>query len=93
MISGFGFASPWGKLQILLDNPFWRWDLALRIRRSGDYLAARALEKGRIADLLILTALAEKGFRPLPVPDRCQGPARPDGPIRWFPGWTAASRN
>jgi len=52
-----------GYLRALLELPDSNWDLRVRLRREGDYLAAEAVRKERLSDLLILLSMRRKGYR------------------------------
>jgi hypothetical protein len=50
-------------LRALLERPDSNWNLYVKLRREGDYLAAAAVRQERLSDLLILMRLRESGLR------------------------------
>ena len=56
---------PWAiaRMGADLEMPMARWDIIVRLQRQGEYLGARALERGDVAGLLILLMMREKGMR------------------------------
>jgi len=51
------------RLRSFLEIPYSGWDLYVKLRREGDYLAAWAARKERLSDLLILLVMRERGYR------------------------------